>query len=83
MALCNLGALMVLFGLKCNSVNRAGHDVRERPTGQAVGWPLGQALKTLFIRLLQKSIKAVVCALAGTVSKFNLTGSAGSLDYLQ
>ena len=51
MALCNLGALMVLFGLKCNSVNRAGHDVRERPTGQAVGWPLGQALGGLCLHL--------------------------------
>jgi hypothetical protein len=44
MALCNLGALMVLFGLKCKSVNRAGNDVRVRSAGQVADYQLGQAL---------------------------------------
>lgn len=37
----------------------------------------------LFTRFLQKPIKAVVYALVGIVSNLKLTGSAGSLDYLQ
>jgi hypothetical protein len=34
MALCNLGALMVLFGLKFKSENRVGDSVREGSAGQ-------------------------------------------------
>ena len=44
MALCNLGALMVLFGLKCKSVNRAGNDVRVRSAGQVADYQHAQAL---------------------------------------
>ena len=44
MALCNLGALMVLFGLKCKSVNRAGNDVRVRSAGQVADYNLPKRL---------------------------------------
>ena len=66
----------VYRSIKLNPNEGRGACLRPIHTHRLVKLPL-------FTRFLQKPIKAVVYALVGIVSNLKLTGSVGSIHYLQ